>query len=167
MSITNFLKALSVGCLALMSCSFNAIAQEESAKTIQLTYFASQIQCGEESSLINVSVDVLQNEQLVQTLSLNDTTYLSIDSFDDLTFEYNFIDAECSPTTPTETTLAPEDTVPDLPGAYEQDSIQEMLNSIKKYEELFLVELGTTDTTSSAFDLQDVVMVINHQPYID
>ena len=167
MSISNLLKVLSVNCLALISCSFSAIAQEVSPKPIKLTYFASQIQCGSGSSLINVAVDVFQNQQFVQTLSLNDGIYLSINSFDDLTFEYNFVDAECSPTTPTKMVLAPDDTVPNLPGAYDQDSIQEMLNGLKVYEELFLVELGTTDPDSSAYDLQDVVMIINNNPFTD
>ena len=167
MSISYLLKSVSLSCLALISCSFTAIAQEVSLQPIKLTYFNSQFQCGEGSSLINITVDVFQNQQFVQTLSLNDGIYLSINSFDDLSFEYNFVDAECSPTTPTEMVLAPDDTVPSLPGAYEQDSIQEMLNELQMYEELFLVELGTTDTTDSAYDLQDVVMVINNNPHID
>ena len=167
MSLSHILKTVSLSCLAIISCSFSSIAQTVAPSPIKLTYFASQIQCGAGGSMINVEVDVFQNQQLVQTLSLNDSIYLSINSFDDLSFEYNFIDAECSPATPTEMTLAPEDTVPDLPGAYDQDSIQDMLSDLKKYEELFLVELGTTDTESSAYDLQDTVMIINNNPYID
>ncbi len=37
--------------------------------------------------------------------------------------------------------LAPQDPVPDMPGAYEQDSIRQMLDNLNEYEELFLVEL--------------------------
>ncbi len=62
--------------------------------------------------------------------------------------------------------LAPQDPVPDMPGAYEQDSIRQMLDNLNEYEELFLVELGTTDSGSFAYDLQDVVLVINHNPTI-
>ncbi|MDJ0899397.1 MAG: hypothetical protein QNJ55_11355 [Xenococcus sp. MO_188.B8] len=155
---------MSVSSLAIISCSFNSIAQAVSPNAIELTYFASQIQCGAGSSLINVQVDVYRNQQFVNTLSLNDSLYLPINSFDELTFQYNFTNAECSPTTPTEMVLAPEDTVPNLPGAYDQDSIQQMLDGLNEYEELFLVELGTTNPDSSAYDLQDVVMIINNNP---
>ena len=167
MSISHIFKAISVSCLAIISCSFSPIAQAVPTSPIKLTYFASQFQCDGDSSLTNIQVNVYRNQQLEKTLSVNDSIYLSINSFDELTFEYNFIDAECSPTTPTEITLAPEDPVPNLPGAYEQDSIEDLLNGLKDYEELFLVELGTTDTSSSAYDMQDVVMLINHRPYID
>ncbi len=163
MSISHLLKAVSISCVAMVSCSLSSIAQTAS-NPIEITYFDSQIQCGEGSSLINVKVDVYSNQQFVQTLSLKDTVYLPINSFEELTFEYNFVDSECSPTTPTEMILAPEDTVPNLPGAYDQDSIQEMLNGLNEYEELFLAELGTTNPDSSAYDLQDVVLVINNNP---
>ena len=167
MSISHLLKAVSVSCLALISCSISSIAQATSLNAIELTYLASQFQCDGDSSLTNIQVDVYRNQQFVQTLSSNDSIYLSINSFDELTFEYNFVDAGCSPTTPTETTLAPQDPVPNLPGAYDQDSIQDMLNGLHEYEELFLVELGTTDPNDSAYDLQDVVMIINTKPITD
>ncbi len=167
MSTSHFLKAVSISCLAIVSCSLNSIAQAASPNVIELTYVASQIQCDAESSLINVQVDVYRNQEFVQTLSLNDNLYLPINSFDELTFEYNFVDSGCSPTTPTEMVLAPEDAVPNLPGAYDQDSIQQMLNDLNEYEELFLVELGTTDPNSSAHDLQDVVLIINNNPISD
>ena len=62
--------------------------------------------------------------------------------------------------------LAPQDPVLDLPGESEQDSIQQMLDNLNDYEELFLVELGTTNYESFAYDLQDVVLVINNNPTI-
>ncbi len=169
MSISKFLKAVSINCLAIASCSLSSIAQVVPQNPILLTYFASQFQCGEDSSLINIQVDVYRNDQLVKTLSPNDTIYLPIDSFTELTFEYNFIDAECSPIeNPEEMVLAPDDTIPDVPGVYEQESLQQLLNDLNEYEELFVVELGTSDSSSSAYDLQDVVLVINNNPpYID
>lgn len=54
--------------------------------------------------------------------------------------------------------------VPNIPGVYDQQSIQTMLNGLNDYEELFLVELGTTNKTSAAFDLQDVVFIVNNNP---
>ena len=167
MSISHILKAVSISCLAIITCSVSSIAQAVATRPIKLTYFASQFQCDGDSSMTNIQVNVYRNQQFEKTLSVNDSIYLSINSFDELTFAYNFVDSGCSPITPTEITLAPEDTVPNLPGAYDQDSVQDLLNGLKEYEELFLVELGTTDPDDSAYDLQDVVMIINNKPYID
>lgn len=135
-----------------------------SSGAIELTYFASQIQCGADSSLIDVRVDVYHDRELLKTLSLNDSILVPITSLEELTFQYNFVDSQCSPTTPTAMILGTQDTVPNLPGAYDQDSIQQMLDNLNDYEELFLVELGTTNFNSSAYDLQDVVLVINNNP---
>lgn len=169
MSISKFLKAVSTSCLAIASFSLSSIAQAVSPNAILLTYHAAQFQCGADSSLINIQVDVYRNDQFIQTLSVNDTIYLPINSFDELNFEYNFIDAECSPLeNPEEMVLAPADPVPDMPGVYEQDSLQQLLDGLNEYEELFVAELGTDDSSSLAYDLQDVVLVINNNPpYID
>ena len=138
MPMSNFFKAVSVSSLAIISCSLNSVAQAGSPNAIELTYFASQIQCSADSSLINVQVHVYRNQQFFKTLSLNDSLYLPINSFNDLSFEYDFKDTEeCTPKTPTEMVLAPEDPVPNLPGAYDQDSIQQMLKKLNEYEELF------------------------------
>ncbi len=166
MLISHHIKIISISCLAMASCALTYAAQAVSPNAIELTYFASQIQCNGDSELINVEVDVYRNQEFVQTLSVKDTLYLPINSFAELTFQYNFVDSECSPKTPTEMVLVPQDPVPDLPGAYEQDSIQQMLDNLNEYEELFLVELGTTDSESFAYDLQDVVLVINNNPTI-
>ncbi|ELS02323.1 hypothetical protein Xen7305DRAFT_00020370 [Xenococcus sp. PCC 7305] len=165
MSISNFLKVFSVSCLAIANCSVSSIAQAADANVIELTYSAAQFQCGEGNELVDIQVNVYRNSQFVQTLSVEDSVYLPINSFDDLTFQYNFIDAECAPIdNPEEMVLAPEDPVPDLAGVYEQDSLQEILDGLNEYEELFIVELGTSDSESSAYDFQDVVMLINNKP---
>lgn len=39
---------------------------------IQLLYLTSQIQCGANSPVLNIKVDVYQNQQLVQTMLKND-----------------------------------------------------------------------------------------------
>ncbi|MDJ0577838.1 MAG: hypothetical protein QNJ65_22090 [Xenococcaceae cyanobacterium MO_234.B1] len=78
--------------------------------------------------------------------------------------QYNFLNATCSPVTPTGILLNPEEPVPNTSGVYDQQSIQQMLNGLNDYEELFLVELGTTNQSSSAFDLQDVVLLVNNNP---
>ncbi|MGV2832055.1 hypothetical protein [Myxosarcina sp. GI1(2024)] len=108
---------------------------------IELLYLASQIQCGSNGSPINVSIDVYQNSQLVTTMSVEERILLPVDSVRELTFKYSFVDASCSPSRPTEMLLGNNDSVPDLPGAYEQQSIQEILDGLKDYEELFLAVL--------------------------
>lgn len=133
---------------------------------IELFYLASQIQCGASGSLINVKVDVYHNQELVQTMSSQDKLLLPVNSVNDLTFQYRFINSSCSPVTPTQVLLGSEDAVPNLAAAYEQQSIQQLLNGLKSYEELFLVELGTTNTSSSAYDLQDVVLIVNNNPQL-
>jgi|GEM_PF-5603356 len=167
MSISKFLKAVSISCLTIASCSIGSIAQA-APSLIELTYLASQIQCGAAGELIDVEVDVYNDGAFVQTLSVDDTVYLPITSFEDLDFQYSVNSLECTPiATPIEEVLAPGDDVPAMPGAYEQASLQDMLNNLNDYEELFVVELGTTEPTDPMFDLQDVVMVINNQVYSD
>ena len=133
---------------------------------IELLYFASQIQCGANSDLLDIKIDVYQNQELVKTMSLNETVLLDVDSIEDLTFEYTAINAECGLSIPSELVLAPNDTVPSIPGLYEQTSIPDMLEDLGKYEELFLVELGTTDEASLAFDLQDIVIKVDNDPTV-
>lgn len=165
MSISNLLKAFSVSCLAIANCSIGSLAQAAAPNAIELTYSASQIQCGAAGDLMNVDVDVYRNGEFIQTLSVNDSIYLPVNSFADLDFQYNTTDSGCTMiATPEELVLAPDDTVPTLPGAYEQDSLEQMLSGLNEYEELFVVELGTNDNTNPVYDLQDVVLTINNNP---
>lgn len=133
---------------------------------IELLYFASQIQCSADSSLLNIEVDVYHQQQLVQTMSLNEQATIDVTSIDDLDFKYRAVgdNAICSLTAPTEKTLEFGATLPDLDGVYNQSSIQNLLSNVDKYEELFLVELGTTDLNDEAFDMQDVVFKVDTNP---
>jgi hypothetical protein len=133
---------------------------------IELLYFASQIQCGAGGQLLNIKVDVYQNQNLVKTMLVNERTLLPVKSVNELTFKYSIVNntTRCSLPLPSEQLLAPTDAVPNIPGVYDQQSIQTMLNGLNDYEELLLVELGTTNKTSSAFDLQDVVLKVNNNP---
>ncbi|MGF1588568.1 MAG: hypothetical protein ACFCU7_04860 [Pleurocapsa sp.] len=135
---------------------------------IELLYLASQFQCGANSPLLNIKVDVYQNQQLVKTMLKNDRVLLPVDSVGKLTFKYSIVNntTPCSLVTPTEQVLAPQDNLPGMKGVYEQDSVQTLLNGLNDYEELFLVELGTTNQQSAAFDLQDVVIKVNNKPTI-
>lgn len=132
---------------------------------IELLYFASQIQCSAGGDFLNIQMDVYHNQELVETLSLNDKVLLDVDSIKDLTFEYTAVgNPDCGLSLPSELVLAPNDSVPTMAGLYEQQSIQDMLSDLNEYEELLLVELGTTNQMSPAFDRQDVVVKVNNEP---
>ncbi|MGF1542690.1 MAG: hypothetical protein ACFCU5_19990 [Pleurocapsa sp.] len=133
---------------------------------IELLYLASEIQCGAGGDFLNIQVDVYNNQELVQTMMVSDKVLLPVDSVNNLTFNYKIVNntTSCNLATPTTLLLGPEDAVPSLAGFSDQQSIQDMLNNLNDYEELFLVELGTTNQSSPAFDLQDVVFVVNNNP---
>ena len=132
---------------------------------IELLFFASEFQCGANAELLNIQVGVYHNQELVQTMSKGDTALLEVDSVKDLTFTYTPVgNATCSFADPSEKVLAPNDALPPMAGVYEQQSIQAMQGDLKEYEELLLVELGTTNNTSAAYDLQDVVIKVNNNP---
>jgi hypothetical protein len=135
---------------------------------IELLYFASQIQCGAGGSLLNIQVDVYQQQQLVKTMNVNEKALIPVNSVNDLNFKYKIINntTRCSLRTPTEMALTPNSQIPGMAGVYEQDSVQTLLSGLNNYEELFLVELGTTDPNSAAFDMQDVVFKVDNDPII-
>ena len=133
---------------------------------IELLYLASQIQCGAGAGLMDVQVDVYHQQELIQTMNLNDKALIDVASVNDLDFEYKAVgdNATCSLSSPTEKTLASNGTLPGMAGVYNQDSVQTLLSDLNNYEELFLVELGTTSSSSAAFDLQDVVFKVDNNP---
>lgn len=134
---------------------------------VELTYQASQIQCGSNGELLNVLVDVYHNGELVKgDLTVNDS--VMVPDFDGVELDYKLAqDADsCGLSTPSSLLLGQNDQAPNLPGAFSQDAIASLVADLEEYEELFLVELGTTNTSSAAYDLQDVVVVVNSNPNI-
>ncbi len=134
---------------------------------IELLYFASQIQCGVGGDFLNIKIDVYQNQELVETMMVDDRVLLPVDSVNNLSFEYSIVNntTECtSLATPTELILAPGDELPDLEGFDQQSSVATILSGLDQYQELFLVELGTTDTASAAFDIQDAIFIVDNNP---
>lgn len=134
---------------------------------IELLYFASQIQCGVGGDFLNIKIDVYQNQELVETMMVNDRVLLPVDSVNNLSFEYSIINntTECtSLATPTELILAPGDQLPDLEGFDQQSPVATILSGLDQYQELFLVELGTTNTESAAYDMQDGILIIDNNP---
>ncbi|MGB5632791.1 MAG: hypothetical protein WBM44_14920 [Waterburya sp.] len=134
---------------------------------IELLYFASQIQCGAGGDFLNVKIDVYQNQELVETMMVDDRVLLPVDSVNNLSFEYSIINntTECTNlATPTELILAPGDELPNLDGFDQQSPVASILSGLDQYQELFLVELGTTDTANAAFDMQDGILIIDNNP---
>ena len=133
---------------------------------IELLYLASQIQCSANAGLLNVQVEVYHEQQLIQTMNLNDKVLIDVPSVNDLEFEYQAVgdNATCDLTTPTEMVLNPGNKLPVQKGLYEQDSVQTLIKDLDEYQELFLVELGSTKASSQAFDLQDVVFRVDNNP---
>ena len=136
---------------------------------IELLYFASQIQCGANGDFLNIQVDVYKGTELVQTMDVNDSALISVDSVNELNFEYSIVNntTDCtSLATASEQSLEKDTTLPGLDGFSNQSSVQGLLNNTDKYEELFLAELGTTDSSSTAFDMQDVIFKVDNDPVV-
>ena len=134
---------------------------------IELLYFASQIQCGAGGAALTIQVDVYHNQELVETMMVDDRVLVPVNSVNDLNFEYSIVNntTNCnSLKLPSELVLAPEDEIPNYLGFDQQDSIPTLLSGLNEYEELFLIELGSTDETSTAFDMQDVIFKIDNNP---
>lgn len=138
---------------------------------LELHYRDSAFQCGLDTTQADIKVDVYdQNNILLTTLSKGDRySSADFDSINDLTFVYKVYNLSClsnGSSVAAEDTmlLGANDTVPSIDGFSSQASIEEMLVGLNSYEELFLTELGTSDTSDSAYDLQDVVLVVDNNP---
>ena len=134
---------------------------------IELLYLASQIQCGAGGDFLNIQVDVYKGAELIETMMVEDKALISVDSVDELDFQYSIVGNTTNCTslaTPSEMSLDTDSILPDLDGFAEQNSVQALLEGLNDYEELFLAELGTTNNSSSAFDLQDVILRIDNNP---
>lgn len=136
---------------------------------IELLYLASQIQCGVGGDFLNIQVDVYNGTELVQTMSVDDRVMVPVTSVSDLTFEYNIVGNTTNCTSlaaPSALSLDNDSVLPTVNGFDQQESVQTMLADLDDYEELFLVELGTTSQSSSAYDLQDVVFRVDNNPAV-
>jgi hypothetical protein len=134
---------------------------------IELLYLASQIQCGAGGDFLNIQVDVYHQQQLVKTMDVNDRVLIPVNSINDLELNYKIINnnTQCTTlSTPTEMTLTSNSQLPSMAGFSKQVSVQTLLSDLNDYEELLLVELGTTNTGSSAFDMQDVIFKVDNNP---
>ena len=145
---------------------------------IELRYLDSAVQCGSDTRQANIKVDVYDRRDYTKlaTLSKEDTkdTYTTsdIDSINDLDFVYKIYDfTHCGGFTQGmkrnatgSMVLGSSDTIPDIAGFEDQTSVSQMLEGLDSYEKLLLVELGSGNTSSSDYDLQDVVLVVDNNP---
>jgi hypothetical protein len=139
--------------------------QASASDMIELTFQATQYQCGSNSPQVTIVADVYHNQTLIaDDLAIGDS--ILVPSLEGLSMTYHGVNAACGFATPTELHLTKNDPIPDLPGAYDQDSIATLLSGLNEYEDLYLVELGTTNPSSFAYDLQDAVFIVNNNPVI-
>ena len=162
-----FISTLAAGSLLTVPGANEAVASN-GVRGLELRYEDSGLNCGAGGSPITAQVEVYnQSNQLLTTMSQNDTfVFTDIDSVSDLKFKYVLTDTNCAGTYETNETmlLGPNDPIPSIAAFSNQTSISEMLVDLDSYEELFLVELGGSDRSSSSYDLQDIVLVVDHNP---
>ena len=151
----------------------SAGSSDGNANGIEIHYYESALQCGADSTQANVKVNVYdQDNNLLTTMSKGDTFKTAdVDSIEDLSFDYDIYNLSCISDGTNLTALgtellAPGDTIPSVGGFSGQASIAQMLDGLNDYEELYLAELGSSNPSSSAYDLQDVVLVVNNDPVI-
>jgi len=139
--------------------------QASASSMVELTYQASQYQCGAGASQSVILVDVYHNGELVKDgLAVGES--VMVPDFAGVELDYEAATGSCGFNTFTSLLLDHNGDVPSLAGAFNQEAISSLVTNLKEYEELFLVELGTADTNSVAYDLQDVVIVIDSDPEI-
>ncbi len=164
--------ALILGNLTVFLAAKNVFANSINGNFgLELYYRDSAFQCGSDPTQADIKVNVYdKSNNLLTTMSKGDKHIIySFDSADDLKFTYNVYNLSCI----SNASLRPElgsmlldsnDSIPNIEGFSKQSSITDMLVGLNSYEELYLVELGTSNISSSAYDLQDVVLVVDNNP---
>ena len=173
---------LMVGGFAAQSNTKKAAAvPSDDVQGLQLRYVDSAFQCSRNGEQADIKVYVYdRNDNRLTIMSKGDTfTTSNIDSLEELQFRYQFDNVDCfgshygnAPNLNNRQNIAPAtmplgktDIIPTLLDGYgDQSPVETMLAKIDSYEELYLVELATSDSSSSSYDLQDVILVVDHNP---
>ena len=163
---------LMIGGLVTQTGTKKAVASN-GAQGLELRHLDSAFQCGSNNTQANIKVNVYDKNNNLLTIMSKGDTYQTADwdSISDLKFDYNIYNLSCISEganwdSKATKLLSSGDTVPKVGGYQGQASITQMLSGLNSYEELFLAELGSSNPTSSSYDLQDVVMVVNNNPVI-
>lgn len=128
---------------------------------IELLFLASEFQCG--SSAPQAVFEVVVNDEhrlrVGQSIRVEELYTVEVEGVDS---------ASCAILPGIAETVWYGETVPSVSGAYNQQSLQTIVNEnlTDEFEFLRLLELGTTNPDSSYFDLQDIVLVVDTDPEI-
>ena len=166
---------LMVGGLVTPAGTRKAVASD-GVQGLELRYAESAFQCGSDTRQADIRVEVRDksSNDLLTTLSKGDT-YKSndYDSVSELNFVYKIYNfSHCGMSNGTTRNvrgsmlLGADDAVPMLAGFSGQSSVGQIHSNLDSYEELLLVELGTDNTSSASYDLQDVVLVVDNNPVV-
>ena len=130
---------------------------------VEIIFIASAFQCG--GSAPQAQFEVYANNDVA--LEVGEKTYVHVESIEDLQFGYSVIsDGDCALHNIPGIIVNYGDVLPDNIGAFDQPSLIQIIdeNVTNEYLSVVLWELGTTNTESSAYDLQDIVIQINTNP---
>ena len=135
---------------------------------VEIIFLASAFQCG--SSAPQTQFEIYTNNNVA--LEVGESTYVSVDSIEDLQFGYSVIsDGDCALHNIVPISIGYDESLPTNEGVYQQPSLLSIIeeNVTNEYLSLVLYELGTTNTESSSYDLQDIVILVNTnpEPYAD
>lgn len=125
--------------------------------------FQPQFQCGANSPMAEFQLEI-SVEDTVITLEVGQKVLLDTTNFEDMLFSVIPIaNADCIIENPVQQWLEYGNVIPQVPGLYEQESLQELYNQniTDEFYYMSLFELGTSDEESEAFDLNDVVFLVN------
>lgn len=132
---------------------------------IEILFLASQFQCGANADLASFKVFTNNGKEI----RLGEKTKVMVESIEDLQFGYEVIaDGDCALRGVPGISVSYGEELPTNQGVYQQPSLQTLIeqNVTDEYKSLVLFEVGTTNTESSAFDLQDLVLVVDTNPTI-
>ena len=127
---------------------------------VEIIFVASAFQCG--GSAPQAQFQLHTNNGIV--LNVGESAYVSVETLDELQFGYSVVsDGSC--VIPNLPGIAVEygTTLPTNEPAYQQPSLLDLITThvTDEYLSLVLFEVGTTNTGSSVYDLQDLVVRVD------
>ena len=132
---------------------------------VEILFLASAFQCGSGAEMASFKVHTNHGQEI----TLGEKTYVEVDSVEDIQLGYSVIaNGSCALEGIPGISVSYGEELPANQGVYQQPSLQTLIqeNVTGEYLSLILFELGTTNTESSAYDLQDIVLLVNTNPTI-
>jgi coenzyme F420-reducing hydrogenase gamma subunit len=139
-------------------------SNRENKDMIELSFIFSAFQCGSAAPQAQFQVTVTENN-IEYVINQGDTVQIpGVNEVADLdNISYSVVaNGSCAISTPVYELAQYGQVLPQVSGAYNQTSLQDFYNQYvtEQYKELLLIELGTTNTSSSVYDLQDIVLKV-------